>query len=130
MSRLLLPEMLSLWKPCGAGDTATAATAAKQPEWIVPTASGIVRFADVAEGARLEWTGDPAGRYAVEYQAGAGALKIDGALDVTGTVKDFGRIGETYWRTWIVPYGRVRLRIVPVGHEDLASVWIEMTVEP
>lgn len=129
MSRILLPELLSLWRPPEADKTAPSASDVARPEWVTPP-SRTVRYADIADGARLQWTGDPSGRYVVEYRAGDGALAIDGVLDVEGTVKDFGIVGEFYWRTWVVPYRRVRLRVMPTGHEDLASQWIELELAP
>jgi hypothetical protein len=89
-----------------------------------------VRYADIADGARLQWTGDQYGQYVIEYRAGDGALAIDGAMDVVGTTKDFGTVGQFYWRTWIVPYGQIRLRVLPAGHENLASDWIELKFAP
>ncbi|MEJ2518665.1 MAG: sulfatase-like hydrolase/transferase [Methyloceanibacter sp.] len=89
-----------------------------------------VRYADIADGARLQWTGDPSGQYVVEYRAGEGPFALDGVLDVAGTTKDFGTVGEFYWRTWVVPYRQIRLRVMPEGRESLASEWIELTLAP
>jgi hypothetical protein len=130
MSQILLPKLASLWtKPAGDKSPPPDIEVAR-PEWALPRASRTVRYADIADGARLKWTGDPSGHYVIEYRAGDGALAIDGTLDVDGTVKDFGTLGEFYWRTWVVPYGRIRLRVAPAGHKSLASDWIELTLAP
>jgi arylsulfatase A-like enzyme len=132
MSADLLPTMNALWQRRAPSDRADRApeTTLARPQWIMPDADGTVRYADIADGVRLQWTGDPAGRYVIEYQAGDGPLAIDGELDVTGTEKDFGDVGEIYWRTWVVPYGRVRLRVMPEGRVDLATTWRELMLQP
>jgi hypothetical protein len=101
-----------------------------RPEWITPSESRNVRYADIADGARLQWTGDPSGNYVIEYRAGDGALALNGMLDVEGTSKDFGTLGEFYWDTWVVPYGRIQLRVVPARHKSLASEWVELRFAP
>jgi choline-sulfatase len=130
MSQRLLPKLLSLWQERKAAQSLSANVDIIRPEWTTPNTSRTVRYADIADGARLQWTGDPSGQYVVEYRAGAGPFALDGVLDVAGTTKDFGTIGEFYWRTWVVPYRRVKLRVVPAGHADLASEWIELTFAP
>lgn len=130
MTHALLPKLLSLWCLPQAGQITPSVGNVARPEWVTPQSSRAVHYADIADGARLQWTGDPSGRYVVEYRAGDGAIAIDGALDVEGTTKDFGVVGEFYWRTWVVPYRRVRLRVVPAGRKNLASQWIELELVP
>ena len=133
LARGLIPDLAALWQlrdgepPVEVPQDGALVT---RPRWIVPDAGGVVRYADIADGALLRWTGDPAGRYVIEYRAGDGALALDGVLEVAGTVKDFGRVGEAYWRTWVVPYGHVRLRVVPVGRADLAGDWLDLRLQP
>jgi len=130
MSRTLLPKLQSLWESPKTAPYASSGVTVARPEWTTPSTSRTVRYADIADGARLQWTGDQSGQYVIEYRAGDGALAIDGAMDVVGTTKDFGTVGQFYWRTWIVPYGQIRLRVLPAGHENLASDWIELKFAP
>jgi choline-sulfatase len=131
MTRVLLPKLLSLWRPPQTDQiAASSAGNIARPEWVTPQSSRTIHYADIADGARLQWTGNPSGRYVVEYRAGEGALAIDGALDVEGTTKDFGTVGEFYWRTWVVPYHRVWLRVAPAERKSLASQWIALKLAP
>ena len=130
MSQRLLPKLLSLWQEPKAAQSLSANDDFTRPEWTTPSTSRTVRYADIADGARLQWTGDPSGQYVVEYRAGEGPFALDGVLDVAGTTKDFGTVGEFYWRTWVVPYRQIRLRVMPEGRESLASEWIELTLAP
>ncbi len=130
MSQTLLPKLLSLWPKLEADRSPSPNVDIARPEWTTPSTSRTVRYADIADGARLQWTGDPSGQYVVEYRAGHGPFALDGALDVAGTTKDFGTVGEFYWRTWVVPYRQIRLRVMPEGRENLASEWIELTFAP
>lgn len=110
---------------------AAAAAAGPAPRWRQPAASRALRYADLADGVKLAWSGDPAGRYVLEYEAGeGGALSLKGRLDVEGLEKDFGRIDEAYWRNYVLPYGRVRLRIGLAGRDDAWSEWIEVRALP
>jgi arylsulfatase A-like enzyme len=130
MSQTLLPKLLSLWQSPTSNQFSSAKVDIARPEWTTPNTSRTVRYADIADGARLQWTGDPSGQYVVEYRAGHGPFALDGVLDVAGTTKDFGTVGKFYWRTWVVPYRRIRLRVMPAGHADLASEWIELKFAP
>jgi choline-sulfatase len=130
MARAIMPDLVGLWRPRHEPPAGTAEAALPTPEWVVPSSGGVVHFADIADGARLEWTGDPAGRYLVEYRAGNGPLAIDGQFEVTGTMKDFGKVGEGYWRTWVVPYGRLRLRVMPADAPGRSSEWIDLELRP
>ncbi|WP_159079891.1 sulfatase-like hydrolase/transferase [Methyloceanibacter sp. wino2] len=130
MSQTLLPKLLSLWRRARTDQSPSTSVDVARPEWTTPSASRTVRYADIADGARLQWTGDPSGQYVVEYRAGDGPFALDGVLDVSGTTKDFGTVGEFYWRTWVAPYRQIKLRVMPEGREHLASKWIELTFEP
>ncbi|BAQ15696.1 hypothetical protein GL4_0226 [Methyloceanibacter caenitepidi] len=130
MSQTLLPKLLSLRRRPRTDHPPSTSVDVARPEWMTPSASRTVRYADIADGARLQWTGDPSGQYVVEYRAGDGPFALDGVLDVSGTTKDFGTVGEFYWRTWVVPYRQIKLRVMPEGREHLASEWIELTFAP
>lgn len=130
MSRVLLPKHLSLWQGPKSDQEPSTTFDMARPEWTTPSTNRTVRYADIADGARLEWTGDRSGQYVVEYSAGDGPFALHGELDVVGTEKDFGTVGEFYWRTWVVPYRQIRLRVRPVGQESLASDWIELKFAP
>jgi len=107
------------------GET-VAEQAGAAPRWLRPAASGALRFQDIGEEARLEWSGDKAQHYVLEYEAGEGGLSLKGRLDVEGTSKDFGRIDRDYWERYILPYGRVRLRVGLAGRDDAWSDWLEL----
>ncbi len=101
------------------------------PRWRLPSGSQVLRFADIAGGIRLAWSGDAAARYVLEYEAGdGGAMSLKGRLDVLGLEKDFGRIDEAYWRSYVLPYGKVRLRVGLAGRNDAWSDWIEVRALP
>lgn len=110
--------------------TEAAQESAAAPRWVRPAASGALRFRDIGEEARLEWSGDKAKRYVLEYEAGEGGLSLKGRLDVDGTAKDFGRIDRDYWERYILPYGRVRLRVGLAGQSDAWSDWLELRALP
>lgn len=130
MSRDLLPKLIALWQTRSGVEAAPVVQNLERPQWVTPRTNRVLRYADVARGVRLEWTGAQSSSYLVEYHAGDGAKAMEGTLEVKGTVKDFGIVGEVYWRTWVAPYSRVRLRVMPVGREDLASSWLELEFRP
>ncbi len=101
------------------------------PRWQQPAGSMALHFADIADGIRLRWSGDATARYVLEYEAGEGGpMNLKGRLDVDGLEKDFGRIDEAYWRSYVLPYGRVRLRVGLAGRQDAWSDWIEVRALP
>jgi arylsulfatase A-like enzyme len=105
-----------------------AASAAAAPRWISPEKSGAIGFDSLGGGkVRLEWTGLSDATYRIEYEAGQGASRFAGHLDVKGTVKDFGKLDRSYWETFVVPYGRIRFR---VGAGRSWSDWIEIGIVP
>lgn len=104
---------------------------AAAPSWIFPAGNRAVRFADIRDGVKLRWTGDAHTRYAIEYEAGeGGAMRLQGRLEADGPEKDFGRIDEAYWRDYVLPYGRLRLRVGVQGRDDSWSEWIEVRALP
>jgi hypothetical protein len=107
----------------GAGD-------GEAPVWRTPAGSATVPFEAVAQGFRMEWTGAEAGDHVIQYEAGEGLLSLKGELDVRGTAREFGPIDQTYWKTFILPYGKVRLRVGLAGRSDRWSEWVVMTPVP
>lgn len=87
-------------KPEGAG-----------PRWVFPVGSCTVTWNDLQGRAYLEWTGAPDKSYALEYQAGSGAMRVAGLFSVDGPEKDFGTFSRKYWQTWVVPYKQVTVRV-------------------
>lgn len=106
------------------------AIGASAPTWVHPASSGSAGFADISGRTYLEWTGDGSARYVVEYEAGTGLLAFAGTLDVDGTRYDFGAVDESYWGTWVVPYGMIRFRVRPEGAAQLWSDWVELELQP
>jgi choline-sulfatase len=96
------------------------------PGWVQPGTSGRIGFADIADAAVLAWTGDAGGKHIIAYEAGSGLLALDGEIEVEGTEYNFGRIGKTYWSTWVVPYGKARFRVRRAGAVASWSDWIEL----
>jgi choline-sulfatase len=96
------------------------------PRWMRPGADGRIRYADIADAAVLAWSGDASAKYIVAYEAGSGLLALDGEIEVEGTSYDFGRVGKSYWSTWVVPYGQARFRVRRADSEAGWSDWIEL----
>ena len=53
----------------------------------------------------LQWPGEAAREYLIEYHYSDGADWLDGTIPVRGPLHDFGTIERRYWDTWIVPNG-------------------------
>ncbi len=121
----LLPAIVTMRHPAPPSAAELAANAAT-PHWVFPAASSAYHYDDLAGKFRLQWSGDPQRIYRIQYEAGQGLLKVSGAFDVTGTMRDFGRIDRDYWDTWLVPYGTFRLRVGVPGRDDRWSKWIEL----
>tara|TARA_R110002110_G_scaffold376568_2_gene586628 strand:- start:140360 stop:142012 length:1653 start_codon:yes stop_codon:yes gene_type:complete len=96
------------------------------PRWVHPGADGKIRYADIAEAAYLAWSGDAEATHIIAYEAGSGLLALDGEIEVEGTRYDFGRIEESYWSTWVVPYGKARFRVRRADAAGRWSNWIEL----
>ncbi len=124
----LMPSVLTMRVPAPPAPAAAVAGAA--PHWIFPRQSGSYHYDDLAGRFRLEWAGPSDRTYRVQYEAGSGLLHLSGEFEVTGTVRDFGTIDRRYWNTWIVPYGRFRLRVGVPGREDEWSEWLELQALP
>lgn len=105
---------------------AATAVAGAAPVWERPAAGGTFTYDDLGGRFRLEWRGEAAGTYRLQYQAGEGLLAVAGEMEVIGTAKDFGTIDRAYWNTWLVPYGIFRLRVGVAGRDDLWSDWITL----
>jgi len=77
---------------------------------------------------KLQWSGDPAYNYVIEYDAGKGWRKLTGRIPVQGTSKIFGPLPAEayeplpYWN----PY---RIRVAPFGQEKYWSEWVEFYIE-
>ena len=112
----------------GSGGTADAL--AGVPNWRVPAASAAVPFDAVAMGFRMEWNGTEGADYVIQYQAGEGLLSLKGELEVKGTSKELGPIDPSYWKNFVLPYGKIRIRVGPAGHNDRWSDWLIMTPVP
>lgn len=106
------------------------AIGATAPIWVHPATGGTAGYADIVGQTYLEWTGDPTGRYVLEYEAGSGLLALTGTLDVDGTRYEFGAVDERYWGTWVVPYGMIRFRVRPEGTAQMWSDWVELELQP
>lgn len=113
-------------RPPSPARMASAAVSAQRPSWIYPTGRPTMGYEDFGGRFRLEWTGAADQAYVVQYEAGEGWKAFSGEMEVVGTVKDFGTVDRAYWDRWVVPYGRVRVRVAPVGRADLWSEWLEV----
>ena len=125
----LLAATLGRRSPATGAAAATTAAVAVTPQWLFPDRSGVLKFADVSDGLRLRWSGDPNLSYVLEYEAGAGASALSGEMQVTGTEKDFGKIDRKFWDTYIVSYGQFRMRVGIKGSNELKSAWIDVRTE-
>jgi choline-sulfatase len=100
------------------------------PRWLEPAGSRALRFADVKDRFRLAWSGAAGVGYRIEYEAGEKFMTLNGTLENIGPERTFTGIDEQYWRTYILPYQRVRLRVGPVGRDDAWSDWLELRALP
>ncbi len=100
------------------------------PRWLEPAGSRALRFADVKDRFRLAWSGAPGTVYRIEYEAGEERMTLNGTLETLGPERIFTGIDEQYWRTYILPYQRVRLRVGPAGRDDAWSDWLELRALP
>jgi hypothetical protein len=63
---------------------------------------------------------------------GAAAIPVGLALALAGTLRAKGTrlaldpVDRVYWDTFVVPYGRLRLRVGVAGREDRWSAWREI----
>ena len=72
----------------------------------------------------MEWTGEPSSDYVIQYEAGEGLLSLKGELEFKGVLREFGPVDAAYWKTFILPYGKVRMRVGPAGRGDRWSDWL------
>lgn len=96
------------------------------PVLLWPDRGGAWRHADLAGRFALEWDGLSHADYVLQYEAGSGALALAGTLRATGTRLALDPVDRVYWDTFVVPYGRLRLRVGVAGREDRWSAWREI----
>lgn len=96
------------------------------PAFLWPDRGGRWRHADLGGRFVLEWDGLAHANYIVQYEAGSGALALSGNLRATGTRLALDPVDRVYWDTFVVPYGRLRLRVGVAGREDRWSEWREI----
>ncbi len=125
----LLAATLGRRSPESGASAAAAAAPAVAPHWLFPDHSGVLRYESVRDGLTLRWSGDASLPYVLEYEAGEGASALSGEMQVLGTVKDFGKVERKFWDTYIVPYGRFRLRIGVKSADGLKSEWLDVRAE-
>lgn len=125
MERALLAERAAMRPPLLA-PAGKALASAEKPNWVYPIGQPVMGYDDFRGSFRLEWTGAPDQAYVVQYEAGEGAKAFFGQMEVEGTVKDFGTVDRAYWDRWVVPYGRLRVRVGPAGRDDLWSQWLDI----
>lgn len=99
-----------------------------RPEWIHPSGSKKVSYESLDGKFFLEWSGESSRSYLLEYQAGHGTKVIQGTLDVEGNRKDFGKISQRYWNTWIVPNSPFKLRVKEAGGSF--GPWLQLEALP
>ena len=100
-----------------------------RPTWLRPTASGVYGF-DALDGRfSLQWSGEAARDFVIEYRYDDGAGWLDGTIPVHGPMHDFGPIERRYWDTWIVPNGPYRVRVGYPGPIPNWSEWLELRAE-
>lgn len=129
VTRLALP-LASSFAARRQPDRAADGAAGAAPRWIYPQAGRIYRHRDLEGRVVLRWSGVPDAAYQIDYEAGEGLFTLKGRLDVTGLEKDFGAVDAAYWQRFVVPYGRVRLRVGLAGRDDAWSDWIEVRAAP
>jgi arylsulfatase A-like enzyme len=98
------------------------------PKWIYPTGSRQFSYDSLEGKFFLEWSGEPDRSYLLEYKASHGAKVIRGSLQVEGNRKDFGRISQIYWNTWIVPNNPFSIRVKEVG--GTFGPWLQLEAVP
>ncbi|MEK9833191.1 MAG: sulfatase-like hydrolase/transferase, partial [Rhodospirillaceae bacterium] len=111
MAATLLDRLSAMRRPEGMPPDGAGAPAAAPPDWVHPPSGGVVGYRDIEGQSYLEWTGEGATPYVIEYEAGSGLLSLSGTIETVGPRYDFGAVSERYWATWVVPYGRVRFRV-------------------
>jgi len=130
MAAALLDRLAEMRKPGNVPTEGVSAAAVPPPEWVHPAKGGPVGYRDIEGQTYLEWTGEAASSYVIEYEAGHGLLSLSGVIDNEGPRYDFGAVSEGYWATWVVPYGRVRFRVRPADVAEAWSEWMELELRP
>ncbi len=125
MEAALMAERANM-RPPSPARAANAVTSAERPVWVYPVGQPVMGYDDFGGKFRMEWTGAVDQSYVIQYEVGEGWKAFSGEMQVTGTVKDFGAVDRAYWDRWVVPYGRVRVRVGPTGRNDLWSQWLDI----
>jgi arylsulfatase A-like enzyme len=125
MEHALLAERAAM-RPPSLARAVNTSVSAERPALVYPIGQPVMGYDDFGGHFRLEWTGAPDQSYVVQYEAGEGWKAFSGQMEVKGTVKDFGVVDRAYWDRWVVPYGRVRVRVRPAGRNDLWSQWLDI----
>lgn len=99
------------------------------PNWLFPSQSGSYSFKQLEGEIVLRWTGKPEYNYILEYIAGIGSKQITGTLEVKGNQKDFGKLDQYFWKTWIVPKKQFQLRVRKIDDSSW-SPWLTLKVQP
>lgn len=91
---------------------------ASSPKLLWPAPGAVLSYDDLAGRFDIEWSGDPAADYVLEYEIGKSPFSLSGEMRVVGTRKVFGDVGRHYWETWVVPYGKARIRVRAEGGRE------------
>lgn len=89
---------------------AAVAKAAPVPQILRPEGGARLGFDETGGRVILEWIGDPAERYVVEYEVGQGAYYLQGTLTVEGPRKKFGPLPPRVWAL-LPQYNPFRVRV-------------------
>jgi choline-sulfatase len=99
------------------------------PTWIRPEQSGSFTYDTLAGSFVLQWHGDTKRNYTLQYRAGKGKNTVQGELEVSGNLKNFGWIDRRYWNTWLVPRSPFLLRVRD-SDSDSWSPWLVLEAKP
>jgi choline-sulfatase len=124
----LKSALASLTFPAKPGMPANPNQGSAKLAWIWPQAPGIVTHKDLAGRSTLQWRGDSAKRYIVEYEVGDGAMAMAGKIEVEGPAYKFGHIDQDYWKTFVIPYRTLRLRVKEKNGAP-ASEWLSFKLQ-
>lgn len=89
---------------------AGATEALPAPQILRPHDGARLGFAETGGRVILEWDGNPAGQYVIEYEVGQGAYYLRGTLPVQGPRKEFGPLPPRVWAL-LPQYNPFRVRV-------------------
>jgi len=92
------------------------------PVLLWPKPSTRLGYDELAGRFAIEWSGDPSASYILGYELGESPFSLSGEMRVEGTRKEFGDVDRHYWETWVVPYGKARIKIRAEGAQQW-SAW-------